>query len=528
MFRIDNASADASLPSPAAAGTQGYWTNGNPGTGSPPTIIDGDWLNRVQEEICSIIAAQSAITLSKTAYNQLGQAILSGAMTYALDSSGTANTITAALPIAPVSLTQGLEVNVKIANTNTGASQMNLNGMGLENITLKGAVLPSNALIAGLIAKFSYDISTTSWQLLSVYGAGSSIPGSSITGTNHTFATADNGSLIERSNSGTNMADTLPGTSGALVNGWNTFVKITDASASDTISVGAGGTLNQGNLTGPIIALPGETWFIESAGGGVYNAGRIHSAVLHAAPPEGAFSICSISWASNTTVNSSIGYLILSDSNNNTRRVMGITPTLNSATSGANGLDTGSISANTWYYIFIIFNPTTNTSAVLMSLSSTAPTLPSGYTFKAPISAVRTDGSSNFIGFTQSGRDWQYKVGNNLSALPIIISGAQGSISTPTWVGTSVANFVPSTGTKIKLCLIATDVTNGMDAMAAPNPNYGAITSTSNPPPMVVYSTGGNSGGNIMGELILESADIYYVGTGIQNLLTCVGFTLNL
>ena len=58
----------------------------------------------------------------------------------------------------------------------------------------------------------------------------------------------------------------------------------------------------------------------------------------------------------------------------------GINVTGSTNTSGVNGLDTGSLAANTWYYLFLIYNPTTSTVASLYSLSATAPTLPTGYT----------------------------------------------------------------------------------------------------------------------------------------------------
>ena len=70
MFRIDTATAAASLPAPGAAGTPGYFTNGNPTTGVPPTTISADFLNLVQEEIMSVLAA-AGIAESKTATNQL-------------------------------------------------------------------------------------------------------------------------------------------------------------------------------------------------------------------------------------------------------------------------------------------------------------------------------------------------------------------------------------------------------------------------------------------------------------------------
>ena len=61
--------------------------------------------------------------------------------------------------------------------------------------------------------------------------------------------------------------------------------------------------------------------------------------------------------------------------------------TIDVTASGANGLDTGAAS-NTRYYPWIIYNPTTNTVAGLLSLSQTSPTLPSGFTVKRQLRGV--------------------------------------------------------------------------------------------------------------------------------------------
>ena len=50
--------------------------------------------------------------------------------------------------------------------------------------------------------------------------------------------------------------------------------------------------------------------------------------------------------------------------------------------SGAGGLDTGSESSSTSYHIWLIYNPGTLDYAAMISLSSTSPTMPSGYTKK--------------------------------------------------------------------------------------------------------------------------------------------------
>jgi hypothetical protein len=61
---------------------------------------------------------------------------------------------------------------------------------------------------------------------------------------------------------------------------------------------------------------------------------------------------------------------------------------------GLNGLDTGVQAASTTYYVYVIFNGTTIGS--LLSISNSAPTMPTGYTFKKRVGSNTTDASTNF------------------------------------------------------------------------------------------------------------------------------------
>lgn len=78
--------------------------------------------------------------------------------------------------------------------------------------------------------------------------------------------------------------------------------------------------------------------------------------------------------------------------------------TVDLSVSGANGLDTGTEAADTWYYLWLIKNPSTGVVAGLFSASGSSPVLPSGYTKKRllPI-AVRNDASSNILPFIVAG-----------------------------------------------------------------------------------------------------------------------------
>lgn len=76
--------------------------------------------------------------------------------------------------------------------------------------------------------------------------------------------------------------------------------------------------------------------------------------------------------------------------------------TYTSSAPTANGRDFASEAASTWYYVWAISDGTND--RLLLSSSSSAPSMPSGYTFKALIGAVYNDSSSNFKRFRQKGR----------------------------------------------------------------------------------------------------------------------------
>lgn len=58
MFRIDSFGTAAALEAPAApGGTVGYFTEGDPQTATPATVVSADWLNTVQEELIAILLA---------------------------------------------------------------------------------------------------------------------------------------------------------------------------------------------------------------------------------------------------------------------------------------------------------------------------------------------------------------------------------------------------------------------------------------------------------------------------------------
>ena len=72
-------------------------------------------------------------------------------------------------------------------------------------------------------------------------------------------------------------------------------------------------------------------------------------------------------------------------------------------------LDTGAIANSTWYHFYAILRTDTGVTDVLCSTSASAPTMPTSYSFKRRIGSGKTDGSAQWIAFTQTG-DWFYWV----------------------------------------------------------------------------------------------------------------------
>ncbi len=87
--------------------------------------------------------------------------------------------------------------------------------------------------------------------------------------------------------------------------------------------------------------------------------------------------------------------------------------TVDLSVNGANGLDTGTEAASTWYYLYLIKNPSSGAVAGLFSTvnesNTGAITMPSGYTLKRQLPiAVRNDASANIIPFIV-GEGWPHR-----------------------------------------------------------------------------------------------------------------------
>jgi hypothetical protein len=236
----------------------------------------------------------------------------------------------------------------------------------------------------------------------------------------------------------------------------------------------------------------------------------------------GAFrNLKSSATGSSASIAVSADELILETSSNAYMVARAISLTINSAASGANGLDTGTLAASTWYSLWVISDGTN--VAGLISTSSTAPTLPGAYTYKARVGWIRTDASTKYpLAYLQVGRKVQYMVtsGSNLTALPQIASGGTGSYSTPTYSAVATTSFVPPTAASMRFVAYAPGGSSVESIISATNAT-GSSSTTTNPP----YA-GGASYGRIQGELLLASgnASSIYVATNSSAYIACTGW----
>lgn len=229
----------------------------------------------------------------------------------------------------------------------------------------------------------------------------------------------------------------------------------------------------------------------------------------------------------SATVTYSADEIIVENSANQyqTLRAVNITPSV--ALSGANGLDTGVSAASTWYSVWVIWNG--STIAGLLSLSATAPTMPAGYTHKARVGWIRTDATANKypLAFTQNARvaRWKVAAGTNVIGAPIMSSGVQGNVVTPTWVPVAWAAYAPPTASVITMT--APSGGTGGVVIVAPNNSYGGSNTIDAAPPVQNVAVSGQPQCSPF-DFLPESSNVYWAAQGARCLLLSIGWEDNL
>lgn len=307
----------------------------------------------------------------------------------------------------------------------------------------------------------------------------------------YTLAAADNGKLLLAS-SGTWSLTLLAAASAADGFSFDLYNY-----GSGTITIDPDGSEN----------INGDTTLVVESGDGVHvrTDGSAWYAVSHRGPRRHYRGILceyenlTVSKSSAAAVAVTADSLVLTDANNRDRRFTSVSETITITTSGASGLDTGSEASATWYHLWIIAKPD-GTINGLMSLSSTAPTLPSGYTYKGYVGAIYNDGSGDLIDYLQRG-----DVVDTASGTPL----SSGSATSVTSV--SLAAIVPSTARTFRCSLSISD-TGGLV-------RSGDVYSASSGIGRVIIGNPGGTTNSVTApaEILLATAQTVYYSVGGAN-----------
>lgn len=294
----------------------------------------------------------------------------------------------------------------------------------------------------------------------------------------------------------------------SLFNGFGFWVENLFPGGNCTIAIDANDKIENGSTGASVILPPGfsgfmttnaaasGTWWLESSWNGAVGLPASVAAV------PGTWRNLSIDVATNTTLTCSVDAVTVTDGT----FCNSVTPTggIDFGVAGLGGLDTGSIAQANNYSVWVVYNPIARLARWMASLQATVngtflASVPAGYTQFARLGTVRTaPAAATLLGTRQRGRDVQYVVGlGSLAAGRRIINGTQGNPATgPTWVGTSLAAFVPPNAAATDVYLAFGPNSGVVSCIAAPTNSYGVVDSTTNPPPLS-FSSGQTGGAGI-------------------------------
>lgn len=224
--------------------------------------------------------------------------------------------------------------------------------------------------------------------------------------------------------------------------------------------------------------------------------------------------------ADNQSVTITADHVVVADNTNAARILSTVSLTIDLDVSGANGLDNGSLTANTGYFFYVIDNGAT--TAGLASTSATAPILPSGYTYKALVGWATTDNTAtpfNVKEFTQVDDTylWHEK--------PIVVSA--GGSTTTAAVDLSKTNVIvgydsvpPSVAKSVNLHVLGIGIAQ---VYVSSRTFDNTIANSNTKTESITFPNYSNNAGDI---LLIESQKVYWqVSTGTGSVYVN-GFTL--
>lgn len=406
----------------------GKFVDENPLLGTPGSLIPSAWGNAITQEVLNVIAA-AGLAPSEADVTQLLKAIRtinqSASSTFGQD-IGATNAAVVNLTPAVTSLVDGMVIRVNMVSGNNGPATLNLNGLGVKNISgLGGVALQGGELTLGGRATLMWANTQNTWILLSCQAGSLAIApatasrhavqfsqlgnynGVTFTSTNTTLTAALLGKPIVVNVGGTTQtlpasATLLPGSTFIIAAFGSTTVKGNAAEqitnqfgvAANTLVMNAGEQISlTTNATG---------WYVSS-----------YSQAVVGAPIGTASNVkMSVATASALATLTADEVIVGTALGGKTYRLSGFSNAINLGITGPAGMDTGSAPVNGYVALYAIYNPTTGTSS-LIAVNATAAVMPavygganmpSGFTASALISVWPTTAASLLaVGF-QTGR----------------------------------------------------------------------------------------------------------------------------
>lgn len=208
------------------------------------------------------------------------------------------------------------------------------------------------------------------------------------------------------------------------------------------------------NVNDAYVAIDAIETFVGASG-----AGQSHNTSL-LAQLAGLSHTFNVSWVDNDTIQVSAGKVICQ---NSAKTITKLRENLTTTDVTMADIDTGAEAGNTWYYLWAVADAAATTCTFKLSTSYTAPT---GCTYYRLISAVRNDGSSNFINFVQSG---------TMYFMPGTM--ATGNVGAGNWTSIDTTAFVASGLSDIAFgTIVRSTPTNGVTCITNDNAKAPGIT----------------------------------------------------
>src|SRR3954469_25179972 len=153
---------------PYGAAANAPYVNGNPSTGIQGSIPPAEQMEHPQREIVDFIT-RSGLTPTELDLGQLAKGVQLGKVKY-VAAAGTANAVTATLSPVPAAYQAGMTVRLKMSLANTGATTLNLNGIGaVAVVNADASALVGGEWGAATIVTFIHD--GTNWQFIRAFNA---------------------------------------------------------------------------------------------------------------------------------------------------------------------------------------------------------------------------------------------------------------------------------------------------------------------------------------------------------------------